>query len=170
MPTLLSMLNIPIPAAVEGKDLSGHAMGKGGSDHDAAYMQGMGATAAWTDGSEWRALRAHEFTYAIYHRDRKELLFNHRKDPYQLTDPTGEQSHAATLKHFRAMSETWRKEQNDTFESCSWYESRWTVDRNITNTAKGVGHDLESLKQLTAKWFPNGIGDKSVGTSVYGPS
>ena len=38
---------------------------------------------------------------------------------------------------------------------------RWTVDRNITNTAKGVKQDLDSLRQLTAKWFPDGIGDKS---------
>jgi hypothetical protein len=47
-------------------------------------MQGMGTTAAWQDGTEWRAFRDHEFTYAIYHRDRKELLFHHRRDPLQL--------------------------------------------------------------------------------------
>ena len=162
MPTILSMLNIPCPSTVEGKDLSSHALGGGGDDHEAAHMQGMGATAGWTDGSEWRALRDHEYTYAIYHRDGKELLFNHRKDPYQMIDLAGERSYAATLKRCRTMSETWRKEQNDTFEACSWYESRWTVDRNITNTAKGIGQDLNLLKQLTATWFPDGSGDKSV--------
>src|SRR5215831_4468829 len=45
MPTLLSMLNLPVPRAVEGTDLSGHALGKGGSTPDAAHMQGMGTTA-----------------------------------------------------------------------------------------------------------------------------
>src|SRR6185312_9807485 len=124
MPTLLSMLKIPIPSTVEGKDMSAQAMGKTGSDHDAAHMQGMGATASWIDGTEWRALRTHEYTYAMYHRDGKELLFHNTKDPYQMTDLAGEKSHAATLQHLRTMSETWRKQQNDTFEACSWYESR----------------------------------------------
>jgi len=49
-------------------------------------MQGMGTTAAWTDGTEWRAVRDHEYTYAIYRRDRRELLFDNRRDPYQLRD------------------------------------------------------------------------------------
>ena len=162
MPTVLSMLNIPIPSTVEGKDMSSHVLGKGGADHDAAHMQGMGATAAWTDGSEWRALRDHEFTYAVYHRDGKELLFNNPKDPYQMIDLAGEPSSAATLKHYRTLSQDWRKGQNDTFEACSWYQSRWTTDRNITNTARGVKQDVNALQQLTQKWFPNGIGDKPV--------
>jgi arylsulfatase A-like enzyme len=162
MPTILSMLKIPIPSTVEGKDMSGHALGRGGGDHDAAHMQGMGATAAWTDGTEWRALRDHEYTYAVYHRDRKELLFNNGKDPYQMADLAGERSSAAILKHYRTLSENWRKQQNDTFEACSWYQSRWTIDRNITNTAKGVKQDVDYLKQLTDKWFPNGIGDMPV--------
>ncbi len=162
MPTILSMLNIPVPSAVEGKDMSSHALGKGGADHDAAHMQGMGATAAWTDGTEWRALRDHEYTYAIYHRDGKELLFNNPKDPFQMVDLAGEPSSAATLKHYRTLSQDWRKGQNDVFEACSWYESRWTTDRNITNTAKGVKQDGNALKQLTDKWFANGIGDAPV--------
>ena len=167
MPTILSMLNISVPSAVEGKDLSSHALGKGGADHDAAHMQGMGATASWTDGTEWRALRDHQYTYAVYHRDGKELLFSNPKDPYQMVDLAGVPSSAATLKHYRTLSENWRKEQHDTFEACTWYESRWTVDRNITNTAKGVGQNVNALNQLTAKWFPDGIGDKAVKPSMH---
>jgi arylsulfatase A-like enzyme len=161
MPTILSLLNLPIPAAVEGMDLSGHALGKGGSDHDAAHMQGMGATAAWTDGSEWRALRDHEYTYAIYHRDRKELLFNNRKDPYQMTNLADDRSQTAKLAHYRSLSENWRRQQNDTFEACSWYENRWTKDRNVTNTAKGVGQNLSELEKITEHWFPDGVGDRT---------
>jgi arylsulfatase A-like enzyme len=162
MPTILRLMNLSVPAAVEGMDLSSHALGKGGSDHEAAHMQGMGATAAWTDGTEWRALRDHEYTYAIYHRDGKELLFNHRKDPYQMIDLAQERSFATTLKHFRQMSESWRKEQNDEFHACSWYQDRWTTDRNITMTARGVTQDLDALHQITQKWFPDGIGAQSV--------
>jgi hypothetical protein len=90
MPTLLSLLNLPIPDSVEGLDLSSHARGSGGSAPDAAHMQGMGTTAAWTDGTEWRDLRDHEYTYAIYRRDGHELLFHHHSDPYQVHDLDGE--------------------------------------------------------------------------------
>ena len=128
----------------------------------------MGATAAWVDGTEWRALRDHEYTYAIYHRDGKELLFNNPKDPYQMVDLAQVPSSAATLKHYRTLSQDWRKQQNDTFEACTWYESRWTVDRNITNTARGVKQDLNALNQVVTKWFPDGVGDRPVRPGIRG--
>lgn len=161
MPTLLTLLNLPVPAAAEGKDLSGAALGISFRDHDAAHMQCMGATAAWTDGSEWRGLRDHEYTYAVYHRDGKELLFNHRKDPFQLMDLAGDAGFRTTLEHYRRQSVAFRKEQNDDFRACSTYES-WTTDRNVTNTAKGVGQDLAALKDLLAKWLPGTVGDRAV--------
>jgi arylsulfatase A-like enzyme len=167
MPTILSLMDIAVPSGVEGQDLSKTILGTKGSGPDVAHMQGMGATAAWADGSEWRGLRDNEYTYGIYHRDRKELLFNHRKDPYQLINLAEERSNATMLTHYRTISENWRKEQNDTFESCSWYQ-RWTEDRNITMTARGVKQDLQHLKELTDKWFPDGIGEHPVGDMPVG--
>jgi arylsulfatase A-like enzyme len=167
MPTILSMMGVPVPSTVEGRDLSKFIVGSGSSEPNAAHMQGMGATAAWADGSEWRALRDHEYTYAIYQRDRKELLFDDRKDPYQLTNLAEDRSNAVMLDHYRTVSEQWRKERNDTFEACTWYE-RWTEDRNITTTALGVKQDLHALKEITDKWFPNGIGDQPVGDMPVG--
>lgn len=161
MPTLLSLLHLPIPATVEGVDLSSHALGKSGSAQEAAHMQGMGTTAAWKDGTEWRAFRDHEFTYAIYHRDRKELLFNHRRDPLQLVNLAEDRGQRALLEKCRKQSEKWRREQNDSFEACTWYQNRWTTRRNITQTAKGVGQNLEALQKLTAQWFPDGVGEKT---------
>lgn len=168
MPTLLSLMQIRVPSGVEGMDLSAHALGTGGPDHEAAHLQGMGATAAWTDGSEWRAVRDHEYTYAIYHKDGKELLFHTRNDPFQMTDLASERSSASTLSHYRAMSERFRKEQNDVFEACSWYQSRWTKDRNIVDTAKGVPQNLDALQELTAKWFPGHVGDRTISVPDMG--
>jgi arylsulfatase A-like enzyme len=153
MPTLLSMMNLPVPRSVEGADLSRHALGQDASAPDAAHLQGMGTTAAWTDGTEWRALRDHEYTYAVYRRDGRELLFHHRSDPYQMRDLAGERSAAATLRHYREKSQAWRKERNDTFETCTWYRDHWTRDRNITMTASGVKQDLSALDQIRAKWL-----------------
>ena len=116
-------------------------------------MQGMGTTAAWTDGTEWRAVRDHEYTYAIY---RRELLFDNRRDPYQLRDLAEDRAKAVTLGHYRELSEQWRKQQNDTFEACTWYRDHWTEDRNITNTARGVSQDLKKLQNTLERWYPSG--------------
>jgi arylsulfatase A-like enzyme len=161
MPTLLSMMGLPIPCTVEGQDLSAAVLGQRSNLKDTAHMQGMGATAAWADGTEWRALRDREYTYAIYRKDHSELLFNNRRDPYQLINLAEDRTYRSTLQHYRGVSEAWRKEQNDTFEACSWYE-RWTKDRNIVTTAKGVPQDLDALDRLVTKWFPNGKGDVPV--------
>lgn len=162
MPTLLGMLNLAIPDTVEGQDLSGAVLGRGSNIKDTAHMQGMGATAAWADGSEWRALRDREYTYAIYHRDRKELLFNNRRDPYQLINLADDRGFSSTLQHYRQVSQTWRREHNDTFESCTWYQ-RWTEDRNIVNTATGVTQDVPAVNKLIATWFPGDLGKRPVG-------
>ncbi len=152
MPTLLSLMGLPIPRSVEGTDLSRHALGQGGSGPDAAHMQGMGTTAAWQDGTEWRGVRDHEYTYGIYRRDSSEVLFHNFRDPFQLRNLATEKSAAVTLREYRERSERWRRERNDTFESCTWYRGHWTKDRNIVLTATGVKQDLDSLQRVLEKW------------------
>jgi arylsulfatase A-like enzyme len=146
------MLGLPVPRSVEGVDLSRHALGQGGAGPEAQHMQGMGTTAAWTDGTEWRGMRDHEYTYGIYRRDGRELLFHTRRDPYQLRNLAEEKSAAATLREYRERSQRWRKERNDTFESCTWYRDHWTQDRNITMTASGVKQDLGALRTVLDRW------------------
>lgn len=168
MPTLLSMMNIPVPKSVEGRDLSRSITTESSSgEPETAPMQGMGATAAWADGSEWRGLRDREYTYGIYQRDRKELLFHNRIDPYQMNNLAADRSKTSLLTHYRSISESWRKEMNDSFEPCTSYQ-RWTVDRNIVNTARGVKQDLQALKAITDRWFPDAIGDRPVSDTPVG--
>lgn len=153
MPTLLAMMGLSAPASAEGRDLS-TALRTGSSDGpEAAHLQGMGSTAAWSDGSEWRAVRDHEFTYAVYRRDGAERLFDNRKDPLQLSDLAEDRQHAATLRRYREVSEKWRHEHNDTFENCTWYRDHWTRERNIVNTATGVGHDLNQLDRIAREYL-----------------
>ena len=136
LPTLLAMLHLQAPADVEGMDLSHCARGAAGPEPDAALMQICGATAAWEDGHEWRALRNKQYTYAIYRVDGNELLFDHITDPYQLHNLAQDAAHAETLEMFRAMLKQKLVRLNDTFAACTWYRDHWTDgQRNIVRSA-----------------------------------
>jgi arylsulfatase A-like enzyme len=135
MPTLLTLLGLPVPGEVEGVDLSPFALGKPGPEPEAALLQGTGATARWDDGHEWRALRDKQYTYAVYRVDRKELLFDHQADPYQMRNLADDPQYAQVMSRFRAMLADRLAEINDTFESCTWYRDHWTEDRLILRTA-----------------------------------
>lgn len=95
-------------------------------------MQNTGACAAWEDGCEWRALRSKQHTYAIYRKDRKELLFDNAADPYQLRNLAEDPDQQKTLNRFRELLKARMKELDDNFEPCTWYRDHWTKDRIIT--------------------------------------
>jgi arylsulfatase A-like enzyme len=135
MPTLLRLMDLPVPKAVEGDDLSQCLLGKAGPQSEAALLQGMGCTAAWSDGYEWRGLRDKQYTYAVYLRDRSELLFDNVVDPYQTKNLAANASHAGKLEHFRKMLKSRMERINDTFEACTWYRDHWTRDRIIVRSA-----------------------------------
>ena len=135
MPTLLSMLTLPIPEEVEGMDLSQHAMGKEGPEPEAAFLQGMGHTYLWEDGFEWRALRNREFTYAMYLVDRSELLFHHVSDPLQRINLAKNPDYQDVLNHFRRQLKEKMDSLHDSFERCTWYRDHWVEDRCIIRTA-----------------------------------
>ncbi len=95
-------------------------------------MQNTGACAIWEDGYEWRALRSKQYTYAIYRKDRKELLFDNLKDPYQLHNLAESPEQQKTMDHFRALLKTRMKGLDDNFEASTWYRDHWVKDRIIT--------------------------------------
>jgi arylsulfatase A-like enzyme len=135
MPTLLSLLGLPVPEAVEGVDLSHCALGREGTEPEAAFLQGMGTTAAWVDGHEWRALRDKQYTYTVYRVDRQELLYDHQNDPLQMHNLAQEPAYRAVLGRFREMLAGRMAALKDRFEACTWYRDHWTEDRVIVRTA-----------------------------------
>lgn len=135
MPTLLGLMELPIPQAVEGSDLSRCLQGSCAVEPDAAFLQGMGCTAAWEDGYEWRALRTRRYTYALYRADGSELLFDHQADPLQLRNLAGDPAHAELRAQFRAQLQERMHALQDEFRQCTWYRDHWTKDRIILHTA-----------------------------------
>ena len=137
MPTILGLLGQPIPAAVEGMDLSKNARDGEGPEPEFALLQGMGHTFLWKDGFEWRAIRDKRYTYARYLRDGRELLFDNQQDPTQADDLVADPLHAARLAAMRAQMDTKMKSINDGFHSCTWYRDNWTRDRVVIRGAQG---------------------------------
>jgi arylsulfatase A-like enzyme len=136
MPTILSLMGLPVPAAAEGIDLSAHARGTGGPEPEYDFLQGMGETDAWNDGFEWRAVRDKTFTYAVYREPRLELLFNHVDDRYQLENLIYDPSHADLAARLRKQMTDRMAELGDTFESAGWYHEHWFDDQeNVICTA-----------------------------------
>ena len=154
LPTLLGLMGLPIPKAAEGLSLAHCALGKKGPEPAAALLQGMGTTAAWADGHEWRGLRDKRFTYAVYHRDRAELLFDHQADPYQQKNLIKDPKYADQADRLRKMLTERLTELGDEFHKCTWYRRRWTRDRNILRGARGGRHDLDALQKIIDKHFP----------------
>jgi len=135
MPTLLSLLGLPVPEGVEGVDLAHCALGQPGPEPEAAWMQCTGATAIFQDGHEWRALRDKRYTYALYRSDRSEHLYDNESDPYQTRNLASDPAHRDVLARFRSMLGDRMSSLNDTFEACTWYRDHWTEDRMILRTA-----------------------------------
>jgi len=135
MPTLLSLMDLPIPGEGEGADLGHVLLGQAGGEPEAAFMQGMGATAIFEDGHEWRALRSKQYTYAVYRDDRSEFLFDNLSDPYQMQNLADAPHHREMLSKFREQLKRRMDALNDTFEACTWYEKHWIDDRIILRTA-----------------------------------
>jgi arylsulfatase A-like enzyme len=138
MPTLLGLMDLPIPAEVEGMNLSNLALGKKGTEPDAAFLQGLGHTYLWLDGFEWRALRDKRYTYAKYRVDGKELLFDNLKDPMQMNNLILNPEYQRISEKLRNLMVKKMKGLDDNFESCTWYRDHWTDGkRNIVAGAHG---------------------------------
>ncbi len=136
MPTILGMMDLPIPEAAEGMDLSGHALGTGGDEPEAALMQGMAEVDGWMDGSEYRALRTKQHTYARYLDDGSEKLFDNLADPFQMNNLIDDPACADLAAKLRKHLADRMAELGDTFEKSTWYRDNWLDENfNIVRTA-----------------------------------
>ena len=133
-PTLLGLLDLPVPDSMEGTDLSHVARGEDGPVPEAAFMQGMGHTFLWEDGNEWRGARDGRYTYARW-LDGEELLFDNVADPYQQENLVGDPDYRETLERLRAFVDDRIADLEDPFERTTWYRDRWVEDRVIVRSA-----------------------------------
>ncbi|MCQ2462626.1 MAG: sulfatase [Clostridia bacterium] len=130
MPTLLSMMSLPVPNTVQGTDISGDILRTGKTDNP-CLMMGTGPTAMYGDGKEWRAVRTKRFTYAVYKKDSNELLFDNINDPYQLNNLASQSEHAQTKNELKNIMYAKMEQIGDNFEKNSYYKKHWIKNRII---------------------------------------
>jgi arylsulfatase A-like enzyme len=135
MPTLLELAGLPVPEGVEGMSLSHLALGREGPEPGHAFLMNTGACATWENGHEWRALRTKRHTYAVFREPRKELLFDHRADPFQMKNLARDAEHAPLIEEFRGRLKDQMAALGDEFRPSTWYRDNWIEDRIIRRTA-----------------------------------
>lgn len=135
MPTLLDMMDIEMPASVEGVSFADAAAGITQKEPESAFMQGM-VESNYFKEEEWRAIRDKRYTYALMRKGNREFLFDNKADPYQMNNLAKDESHADLLEQYRSSLYKRMKEIGDTFESTEWYHQNWVEDKEVVRSAQ----------------------------------
>jgi arylsulfatase A-like enzyme len=117
-PTFLGWAGAPVPAEMQGRDLSG-AISSGRSDGpDSAFFQIFGPFAG--DGTEdgWRGVRTKKHMYARF-QERPWVLYDIEKDPYQQRNLASEPSARRLLEEMEGRLKAWMAKTGDSW-SYNW--------------------------------------------------
>jgi arylsulfatase A-like enzyme len=136
MPTLLGLSGIQIPATVEGKDFSNVITGKQKPENVAALIACYSPFGQWrktNGGKEYRGIRTRIYTY-VRDLNGPWLLYDNKKDPYQLNNLCGKPEHENLQKNLEAILTKKLKDTNDQFLPGPAYIKNYgyTVDENGT--------------------------------------
>jgi arylsulfatase A-like enzyme len=117
-PTLLSLCGMKPPSDMQGADLSPAATGQGGRTPDSAFFQIFGPFQG--DGTEdgWRGVRTQTHMYARF-REKPWVLYDLKKDPYQLTNLAGERAARGVQQDMEKRLGQWMKQTGDSW-SYNW--------------------------------------------------
>jgi arylsulfatase A-like enzyme len=127
MPTLLGLCGLRIPASVQGRDLSGLALGAGEPEDGAALIACVSPFGAWSHrrgGREYRGLRTRRHTYV---RDLSGpwLLYDNERDPLQLENLCGRPEQARLQARLEQQLSDRLARIGDAFDPGETYLRRW---------------------------------------------
>ena len=138
LPTLLGLSDIPVPASVEGTDLSPALTGEEPYPEEAALIQAPVPFHQWNfqnGGKEYRAIRTERYTYA---RDRKGpwLLYDDQQDPYQMNNLVDQKTHAELQSELDGMLLQKRQATNDEFLPADEYMKEWNYHYDFEDSLR----------------------------------
>ena len=117
-PTLLGMAGVPVPKAMQGRDLSRPLVTGKGRRPDSAFFQIFGPFAG--DGTQggWRGVRTATHMYARY-QDKPWVLYDLEKDLFQKNNLIGQPATTALQTKLDQRLTRWMKETGDSW-SYNW--------------------------------------------------
>lgn len=145
MPTLLGFSNIPVPASVEGKDLSQVITGKNKdtiAETMIACVQPFGQWNRKAGGKEYRGIVTKQFTYV---RDLKGawLLFDNVRDPFQLNNLIDQPGFKQVQQNLDARLNKLLRERKDDFRPGMEYVKKWNYRVDETETVPYIKMNYE---------------------------
>jgi arylsulfatase A-like enzyme len=140
LPTLARLCGLQVPDIVNGVDLSGHVLGRGGSERDAVLM--MNYVSHWdfpesgTEWPEWRGVRTKQHTYVRWLNGAEEL-YDNAADPYQFRNLFNGRQAPDILRRMRARLKDLLADAHDDFPPGTAYRQWFTLERNMVRNAVG---------------------------------
>jgi len=149
LPTFCGLCDIPIPATVEGMDLSrAWCAHEDATEQDALYM--MNFTYRFLnceDGWEWRGVRTKTHTYARF-LSGEIFLHDNRIDPWQQRNLAENESSRELLARSEQTLQTLMKARNDSLcpgsSFRSWLDDERRIVRNAAGPLPTPGYDIGS--------------------------
>jgi arylsulfatase A-like enzyme len=140
LPTLCGLAGLAIPREVDGADLSGVALGKGGDDREEVLIGNY--TSNWdflqtgTTWPEWRGVKTKQFTYCKWLAGGEEL-YDNLADPYQMDNLAANGAAPDELLRLRSRLSDLLAAAHDDFRPGTGY-GEWYEDRcNLVRTGLG---------------------------------
>jgi arylsulfatase A-like enzyme len=139
-PTLAGLCGLKAPAIVNGMDLSGAVLGRGGSPRDAALMALYSSHFAYPETGtifpEWRAVRTRQHSY-IRWLTGKEELYDLSEDRLQMRNLMDGGAAPAAATALRERMAALLRESHDDFGPGAGYTSWLTPERRLVRNALG---------------------------------
>jgi len=119
-PTFLSLCGLRAPSFMQGRDLSGIALGKEKRGPDSVYFQIFGPYAPGRVPAGWRGVRTQRYMYARF-RERPWVLFDLASDPFELKNLAEDPGAGQILAEMEARLKEWMRRTGDSWDY-NWTE------------------------------------------------
>ncbi len=118
-PSLIGLLGIPVPAEMQGADLSAVILGRSEVGPDSAFLMDMVAVdEGYVQGlMEWRGVRTARHTYARWRDGMAWLLYDNEADPLQMHNLAGDPAYTDLEREMESVLMRWLQMTGDPFLS-----------------------------------------------------
>lgn len=140
LPSLCGLAGIAAPDYVDGRDLGGVLLGRGGDDREAVLLMNLVSGFRSFRGErtvpEWRGVKTRRFTYVRWRAGREEL-YDDQEDRQQLRNLAGEPGRRALHDEMRERLRALMAGADDDFPPGSAYADWYGPGRTLLRTALG---------------------------------